>query len=347
VSAPVLLAVRGLVVALEAGRSLRRVLDRVDIEVRAGEPFGLLGESGSGKTLLLHSVLGLSEAVPGVVAGAARVLHLDLFAGLDRAVAWSPESPDRAAKDVRTWNRRLRRRVASVLGREVTLVPQDPATAFPPYATVGDLLVRAVRRRDPGLTRAEALEAGLEHLARVGMYRTREVARQHPYELSGGMAQRVALALALAPGPHLLVADEPTTGLDATLRVRVLHLLARARHTGGTTLLLITHDTEAARLLCQRVAVLCGGRVVENGPAGRVLDPGGAPKHPYTRMLLEAEQVLAGRKAPPSARPDAGPAGACPYAGRCGRSRGRCRAEAPPWVGVGPDHGIACWEAAG
>ncbi|GAB6061717.1 oligopeptide/dipeptide ABC transporter ATP-binding protein [Deferrisoma palaeochoriense] len=341
-SAP-LFACRDLVVLLETGRALRRALDRVSMELRPGEPFGLLGESGSGKTLLFHSVFGLSDAAPGIVAGSAELLGQALFPEIDRAVAWEPGPPETVRKDMTAWNRRLRRRVAPVLGRDVGLVPQDPGTAFPPYLTVGDLLARAVRRRDPGLTREEARRQGIEQLARVGMYRPEEVATQHPYQLSGGMVQRVALALALAPRPALLVADEPTTGLDATLRLRVLQLLARAPAETGTTLLLVTHDTEAARLLCWRVAVLCGGRVVEEGPVGRVLNPRWSPKHPYTEMLLAAEAALAGGGRPPATR--AGGAGeGCPFSGRCSREQARCASESPPQVALESGHRLACWE---
>ncbi len=338
----VALAVRGLTGFLEGASGLRRVLDRASLTVTAGRSFALLGESGSGKTFLLHSLLGLHPGAPGVVAGEARVLGIDLFAGLGPLVGWHPGPPLRVTKDPGAWGRAVARRLRGVLGRSLTVVPQDPATALSPFHTVGRLLSRAVGLGAPGLAPAQARERAAEWLHRVHMYGVSEVFGRYPHELSGGMAQRVALALALAPGPRLLAADEPTTGLDATLRVRMLELLAEAGERYGVTLFLITHDTEAARLLARDVAVLQGGRVVEQGPARVVLDLAAEPKHPYTAYLLEAERCLLGEGPMPAAGGGEGGDGAgCAYRASCPRAAPGC-AEAPELAPVGPDHWVAC-----
>lgn len=339
------LRIRGLTAFLEGPTGLRRVLDRVSLDVPEGATFALLGESGSGKTMLLHSVLGLHGGLPGVVSGEAEVLGTDVFQGLQAHAALSEGREPCLRKDVAAWNRGLRRNLEGLLGRSVTLVPQDPVTTLPPFYSVGALLEKALRRGEPDLTPPAARKRALEWLGRVHMYSVDEVAGRYAHELSGGMAQRVAIALALAPGPRLVVADEPTTGLDATLRVRILELLGASVERERVTLLLITHDMEAARLLALRVAILCAGRVVETGPAAEVLDPLGA-RHPYTRFLLEAEGRLRGEvpsRADDDVADDPGEGG-CGYRGRCPRPQARCAAQVPESVTVGPDHRVACWE---
>ncbi len=343
-----LLRVQDLTVLLETDGTLQTLLDRVSLHVTRGEPCALVGESGSGKTALVHSVLGLFEGVPGVVSGRAWVGGVDVFGGLERWVRWRPDQPGSVVKDLHRWNRAVGRRLSPVLGRRVTLVPQDPSTALPPHYPVGHLLERAVRRADPGLGRTQARRAAAAWMRRVGMYGVDAVLSRHVHELSGGMAQRVALALALAPRPDLLVADEPTTGLDATLRLHILEILRSAAHQ-GITLLLITHDIEAARRVSRRAAVLCRGRIVEYGPTGSVLGTDTGARHPYTRALLEAEHRLR-QGLPPAAggalypAPAHAPTGACPYAPVCPDRTHRCHREPPPWAEPCPGHRIACWE---
>ncbi len=343
-----LLRIQNLTVLLEARGTLQAVLDRVSLTVTRGEPCALVGESGSGKTALVHTVLGLFDGVPGAVAGQAWVTGVHVFKGLERWIRWRPAEPGDLVKNLHRWNREVTRRLSPVLGRRVTLVPQDPSTSLPPHYPVGKLIERAVRRGHSDLPRRAARRAAAEWLERVGMYGVEAVMARHVHELSGGMAQRVALALALAPRPDLLVADEPTTGLDATLRLHILGLL-RSAALQGTTVLLITHDIDAARLVSRRAAVLCRGRIVEHGPTESVLGTGGGVRHPYTRMLLEAERRL--RQGVPPTGTDRHPApadestGGCPHAPACPDRTERCHHGPPPWAEPTPGHLIACWEA--
>jgi len=330
---------------LEGPTGPRRILCGAQLRVLPGRTFALLGESGSGKTLLAHSVLGLHPGSPGIVAGEATLLGAEVFRGLGRHVEFKDGPEPRIRKDVGRWTRGVRRNLRGLLGRAVTLVPQDPLTTLSPFHTVGRMIEQALRMGDEGLTAPELSRGALRWLERVHMYAVERVACRYTHELSGGMAQRVAIALALAPRPRLVVADEPTTGLDATLRVYVLDLLARAVAEEGATLLLITHDMEAARLLAQDVAILCAGRVVETGPAAAVLNPGSRAGHPYTRYLLEAERRLAqaGGSLQQQVAGAFGSAAGCGYLEACPQRLPRCAEEAPGLQVVGGEHRVACW----
>jgi ABC-type dipeptide/oligopeptide/nickel transport system ATPase component len=341
-------SVRNLTVFLQSRTGLRRVLDDVGLEVRKGRTFALLGESGSGKTCLVQSVLGLHPGEPGVVRGSAEVLGRDVFAESQRFVSFQDGTEPVIAKDLAGWRRTVRKTWGDRLGREVCLVPQDAGTSLSPFHTVGRMIEVALKRGNPDLSPGDSREEALRWLERVEMYDVEKVGRCYVQELSGGMAQRVAIALALAPGPELLIADEPTTGLDATLRISILALLKSMVAQRGATLLLVTHDNAAARLLASDVAVLYEGRVVETGPVGRVLDPRTAHKHPYTRFLLDSEYKLLEGGAPRRMRKrDAASVTGCPYAPQCDRVDAACESAPPPLLDAEGGHRIACLKREG
>lgn len=336
--------VSGLTVFLDGRSGMRRVLDEVGMSVVSGRCFALLGESGSGKTCLVQSILGLHRGEPGVVKGRARVLGREAIPSLEGLVRIEPDPSGKIAKDMARYNAIAKKQLKEMLGNLVTLVPQDAHTSISPFHRIGKQLALAVKRGNPSMSEREAMEAGREWLMRVRMYDVDTIMNRYIGELSGGMAQRVAIALALAPGPELMIADEPTTGLDATLRIEIISLLAEVVKDRGVTLVLVTHDNGAARLLANDVAVLYDGRIVESGPVENVLSQGVEKKHPYTSYLLESEARLMKGERISGARRENKPSTGCSYSAHCEHSVDICLREKPFLPGGGPlDHRVACW----
>jgi oligopeptide transport system ATP-binding protein len=313
-----LLAVRDLRVRFATADGEVRAVDGVDLAVRAGECVGIVGESGSGKSQLVLAMLGLLST-NGRASGSVRFDGRELL-GLD----------ERALRDVR--------------GARIGLVFQDPMTALAPHLTVGTQVVETIRAH-ADLDRAVAKARALEALRRVRVPDPEARLRQYPHELSGGLRQRVMIAIALAAGPALLIADEPTTALDVTVQRQILDLFRELRGELGTALVLITHDLGVVAGLCDRVAVMYAGRVVEEAPADVLFR---SPAHPYTASLLAASPRLdAPLDAPlavvPGQPPDARvPTAACAYRPRCPRAVEAC-AEAPALTDDGSgSHRRAC-----
>lgn len=294
------LAVERLRITFPTTGGLRRaVVDGVSLDVGEGERVGLVGESGSGKSLTLLAALAMVPA-PGVVDGRIRI------AGRDLADA-PPEEL-----------RRLR-------GRVVGWIPQEPAASLDPTWRVAfqlDELVRTHRDAD----RRTAREVGRELLREVGFDRPDEIARSWPHQLSGGEAQRVTLAMALAGKPRLLLADEPTTALDLLTQRDILELLSAAAVHRGTALVLVSHDLEVVAATVDRLAVLFAGRVVEEGDAAALL---GEPLHPYTRELVAASRRAVEGPAGDPAPPAPAAATGCRFAPRCPIVEPGCRIREP------------------
>jgi len=256
---PAVLRVRGLSVVLRSAGQRRTVVDAISFDLHEGEVLALVGESGCGKTKTAEALLGLVPADTGTVS--AELVDLG---GANLAAL--PES-------------RLRR----IRGRDISMVFQEPLTALDPVFRVGHQLA-AVFRRHRGLRRAAAHRASLEMLARVGFADAGHVMRSYPHQLSGGMRQRVVIAMAMACRPRVLVADEPTTALDVTTQAQVLNQLTRLAGEAGTAILLITHDLGIVAQYSDRALVMQAGRIVERGPVGPLF---AQPRHPHTAALLE------------------------------------------------------------
>jgi oligopeptide transport system ATP-binding protein len=323
-SAEVLLEVEELEVEFRTPDGVVRAVNGVSFTVSGGETLAVLGESGSGKSVTAQAVMGLLDTPPAFVTnGSVR------FRGRDLLTAGDEE----------------RRRVR---GRGMAMVFQDPLTALNPVFTVGFQLGEMFRVHE-GADRGEARARALALLERVGIPSAGERLNDYPHHFSGGMRQRVVIAMALALGPDLLLADEPTTALDVTVQAQILDLLSGLRAETGMGIVLITHDLGVAAEVADRVAVMYAGRVVETGAAAEVLV---SPRHPYTLGLLRSVPRGgrdAGRLDPiPGSPPSLArmPPG-CPFHPRCPFARDRCRTEIPPLdpVPSAPGRRSACFYA--
>jgi oligopeptide/dipeptide ABC transporter ATP-binding protein len=313
-----LLRVRGLRTAFETPRGEARVLDGLDLEVGRGEILGLVGESGSGKSVTAYSIMRLVRP-PGRVDGGE--VWLD-----GRELLALPE-----------------RRMREVRGKEISMIFQDPRGFLNPVARVGSVLQEVYRRHEGG-SKAEAQARALELLRSVGLPAPERVYRAYPHELSGGMAQRAMIALALACSPKVLIADEPTTALDVTIQIQIVQLLADLRDRLGLTILLITHNLSVVAEVCDRVCVMYAGEIVESGPSLEVFE---RPRHPYTVGLLGArprvtavEERLADI---PGRVPDLlAPPPGCRFHPRCFLGDALCREEHPDLRPLEPGHASRC-----
>ena len=313
-----LLSVRDLSVQFRLPGGAMTAVDRVSFTVQPGEVLGIVGESGSGKSQILFSLMGLLAA-NGRASGQA------VFQGQD-LLAMTPAALDH------------------VRGVSLSMIFQDPMTSLNPYMRVGDQLAEGLRVHQH-LSKSEAWRAAIAMLDRVRIPDAAGRARHYPHEFSGGMRQRVMIAMALLVRPALLLADEPTTALDVTIQAQVLDLMAELGREIGTAIILVTHDLGVVARLCDRVIVLYGGRVMEEGAAEPLF---AAPRHPYAQGLLAATPRLGDALTPRlgtiPGTPRSGGAmlPGCPFAPRCTVRIAACDITQPPLVHCGPGRTVAC-----
>jgi oligopeptide/dipeptide ABC transporter ATP-binding protein len=317
-----LLEVKRLTVELPTPRGWVRPVNEVSLRIAAGETLGLVGESGSGKTML-------SLALMGLLPVGARVSGEAILSG--------EKTPPRNLVGLREKEWR------AVRGGEIAMVFQEPMTSLNPVLAVGGQVAEAIRAHEPGLSGAEVKKRTTAALRRASVPEPEERAKQFPHQLSGGLRQRVMIAMALAAGPRLLIADEPTTALDVTVQKQVLGLLNDLRRDMGLGMLFITHDLGVVAQVADRVAVMYAGRIVESGAAEDVLT---RPAHPYTKGLLAASPtLLRGKLEPiPGSVPQlyALPSG-CAFAPRCGLVRQECLPRVPDLRAAGSEeHAARC-----
>ncbi|SMD01490.1 ABC transporter ATP-binding protein [Sporomusa malonica] len=319
-----LLSVEGLEVVIRQKNKVVPVVQKLSFQIEQGEVFGLVGESGCGKTLTCLSLLNLLPA--GIhKTGGDICLDGKAVEGL-AAEKW----------------RQLR-------GDRIALIMQNPMSAFDAIRTIGDHFIETLRAHGKTDTKA-ATAIAVEYLERVGLPDASLLLRQYPFELSGGMLQRVIIAIALAQKPDLIIADEPTTALDATSQVQILDLLAEVRREFGTSILLISHDLGVIARLADSVAVMYGGQFVEQAA---VADIYAQPLHPYTQSLMNARSSIGlPRRKRLSLLPMAateisnGLTSACGFAGRCPHVSSACRETAPSPVKVNTSgHWVRCLNA--
>jgi peptide/nickel transport system ATP-binding protein len=299
------------------------VLDGVTFAVDEGQITSIVGESGCGKSMTALSILGLIPKPAGrISAGSILFRDRDL-------VAASPEE------------------VRAIRGRDISMIFQEPMTSLNPVFTVGEQICETIRQHER-LDRKAALDRAVEALRAVQIPSPEQRVRDYPHQLSGGMRQRVMIAMAIVCNPQILLADEPTTALDVTVAAEIFDLLLQLKSARGMSMILITHDMSSVSQVADSVVVMYAGRVVEKGPTAEIL---GNPQHPYTQALIacipdpdddEARTRLL--QEIPGIVPNLADIGiGCPFAERCAVAMPRCSRERPPYVATGPNHGAACW----
>jgi peptide/nickel transport system ATP-binding protein len=320
---PGLLTLRELVVELPTPAGWVRPVNEVSLQIAEGEAVGLVGESGSGKTMMALAMMGLLP-LGARVKGEARI---------------AARGERGSATELTRLNEHEWR---AVRGRDVAMVFQEPMTALNPVMRVGAQIEEAVRAHESKLAREEVRRRMLDSLRRAAVPEPEVRAEQFPHQLSGGLRQRAMIAMALAGGPRLLIADEPTTALDVTVQKQILDLLDRLRHELKLGLLFITHDLGVVAQVADRIAVMYAGRIVEEGPVSEVLR---APRHPYTQGLLAASPTLErGKLAPiPGTVPQltALPPG-CAFEPRCAVRVEECVKRVPGMRDAGAQHEARC-----
>ncbi len=297
-----------------------RAVNGVSFRVEPGETIGIVGESGSGKTVASLSLLGLIPSPPGRIEKGTAV-----FDGVDLLAC--------GAQTLR-----------SIRGRAISMIFQDPMTALNPFMRIGDQLMEPLRVHE-GVSRREARAQAAEMLRLVGIQDGARNLDAWPHEFSGGMRQRVMIAMALITRPHLLIADEPTTALDVTIQAQILELLARLQRELGMAVILITHDLGVVARVCRRLYVMYAGQVMESASTDELF---ARPQHPYTEALLQSLPSTHVKGEPlhtiPGLPPDLiAPIAGCPFAPRCAKATDRCGRGTPALQEIAPGRATACF----
>jgi oligopeptide/dipeptide ABC transporter ATP-binding protein len=301
-------------------RGVVKAVDGVSFSLRRGEVLGLVGESGCGKSLTALSVMRL------LPKGGARTVQGQVLLNGEDILARTPNE------------------MREIRGRKISMILQDPQTSLNPVFTIGDQLREAIVRRTGG-PNSKVMREAVEALRRVDIAAPEQRIGQFPHQMSGGMKQRVVGAIAISGQPEVLIADEPTTALDVTIQLQYLKLLKRLQQETRMAILFITHDFGVVARMCDRVAVMYAGRIVECGPVDQVFDN---PSHPYTQALIASvpkmtattERLYTIEGQPPSLM-DLPPG--CRFAARCPHADQRCRDAYPPSFTAGAEHTADCW----
>jgi oligopeptide/dipeptide ABC transporter ATP-binding protein len=318
-----ILEIRDLRTFFASDQGIVRSVNGISLALNAGETLGVVGESGSGKSVTSLSVMRLIPTPPGIYAGGEVLFEGQDLLKLDEG------------------------RMRELRGSRLAMIYQEPMTSLNPVYTVGEQIAETVRTHQ-GLPHRKAFQRAVEMLRLVNIPEPEKRASEFPHQLSGGMRQRVMIAMALSCNPRLLIADEPTTALDVTIQAQILELLKQLRNELGMAIMLITHDLGVVAEMCDRVAVMYAGKLVETAEVEALFDN---PLHPYSEGLLacipriedEVEELYVIEGSVPS--PVNQPPG-CSFAARCPYAFDRCRAEEPPLTEVAPGRSAACFLAA-
>ena len=316
-----LLEVRDLYLEFKTSRGRLKALNGITFDIQPGEVFGLVGETGCGKTVTGLSILRLLPRSASITSGQVLLEGIDLL-GLSRS------------------------QIESLRGSKIAMIFQDPSTSLNPVFSIGSQIERVVRQHMQ-VSHQDAREKVRSVLAAVGLPDVDRILGSYPHQLSGGMQQRVMIAMALSCSPRLLIADEPTTSLDVTIQAQILKLIRDLQKKFDVSVILITHNLGVIAQTCDRLAVLYGGRVAESGSTRDIFNQ---PQHPYTRGLMSAipHPGPRGRKMatiPGTVPSNPGAMTGCTFAPRCEFVMERCKLEAPPLYQLGEKHSSACFLA--
>lgn len=315
-----LLSIRNLSVGLVRGSRVTELLSDINLEIMPGETVGLVGESGSGKSLTALMALGLITPPLKMLGGSV------WFDGTDLSRLSEKERHE-------------------LRGRQIGIIFQDPLTALNPTLTIGAQIMDVVRSRF-SCSRTEAYRRAIDAMRSVGITSPEERMNAYPHQMSGGMRQRILIAMVVQGRPKLIVADEPTTALDVTVQARVIGLLRAMQQSTGAALVFISHNLDLVAEFCDKIVVLYGGRVMEYGSSKDVIE---SSRHPYTRALLHCIPRLNGERGQLKVIPGQLPSGAtgfiegCPFAVRCARAIPTCYSALPERFGDTNGHGLFCW----
>lgn len=297
-----------------------KALNGVSFSMNEGEVLGIVGESGSGKSVTAYSIMGLT-AYPGKLIGGTIYFN-------------GHQIEKMSEKEMR-----------KIRGNEVSIIFQDPMTSLNPVYTIGNQITEVIRLHT-GKSKKEVYDRAKELLELVGINEPAKRLKQYPHELSGGMRQRVMIAIALACEPKLLIADEPTTALDVTIQAQILELMQELRQKLGMSIIMITHDLGVVASMCERIAVMYAGHIVEYGTADEIFYE---PKHEYTKGLINSIPKLSAqeieRLVPIEGQPVdlLNPPAGCPFAPRCANCMKICLREMPPKTELSDTHYSHCW----
>ncbi|HHT07154.1 MAG: ABC transporter ATP-binding protein [Christensenellales bacterium] len=313
------LQVNNLVTAFRINKQEYPVLNGISFDVAQNETLCVVGESGCGKSVMTLSVMQLLPANGSVKSGSIKLDGQELL-GLRE------------------------NEMGQIRGNKMGMIFQEPMTCLNPLLTIGYQMTEGLRRHDKGLSKKEAEAAALSYLNQVGVSNPEARLRQYPFQLSGGLRQRVMIAMMMSMRPRLLIADEPTTALDVTIQKQVLLLLAKLKRTMNAGILFITHDLGVVAEIADRVIVLYAGRKVEEGTVRQIFEN---PQHPYTRGLMAAvpniaEDTFEIRPIPGSLPNIMEPVGGCSFHPRCKEAIARCKSVIPPLIETSPGHMAAC-----
>ncbi|MED4202525.1 ABC transporter ATP-binding protein [Neobacillus mesonae] len=316
-----ILQIKDLRISFQSGKKFLPAVDGISFELREGEILGIVGESGSGKSVTSLAAMGLIPTPPGKIENGEIIFD---------------------GKDLKNISEKEWRKIR---GNQISMIFQEPMTSLNPLFTIGNQLLEAIRLHT-NFSKAEAKARSIELLKLVGIPRAEGILNEYPHQLSGGMRQRVMIAMAMACNPRVLIADEPTTALDVTIQAQILALMKDLNQKTNTSIILITHDLGVVAEICERVIVMYAGQVVEQGDVRTILKN---PQHPYTKGLLKSVPDLRGKKERLYSIPGTVPipgsvVQGCRFAARCAEAFEKCRMESPDLYQSEKDgHEVRCF----